>query len=238
MASEDHKDTPEKTDDAGQDEPKRDEAPAAPKKNGSKGFILLLAAAAVVALFVTSRREKPAGNNTPPPPAGWSVGQSVDVELTLVATDKRDLGCAHKDTIGGSKRCEFDAPKTASKTSDDKVILRPYMTTTQQPLLAAGLWSQLPPQLPAERFTVKCKFAIEGKISKPSVRWHDDGVFYDEAGDWLAGSLSSCSISKLDRFATFPFWGWGPKTEGEAGGLVPRPRGRSPLKQGATALGQ
>ena len=182
------------------DDPLAGAPPAGKKKGGSKGFILLLAAAAVVALVVTSRNKGTAGgNNAPPaPPPGWAVGQTTDIELTLVAGDKRDLACGSKEVVAG-KHCEFEAAKTAwSKGggNDDKIILRPYMTTSQQPLMAAGLWSQLPPTLPTERFVVKCKYAIEGKLAKPAVRWHDDNVFYDETNDWFAGSLQGCAIQK------------------------------------------
>ena len=50
-------------------------------------------------------------------------------------------------------------------------------------------------KLPATRFTVKCKYKVEGKMRKPAVRWSSEGPWYERTEDWYSGLLSSCVIA-------------------------------------------
>jgi hypothetical protein len=127
----------------------------------------------------------------------FAVGQKFDVEITLVATDKQALACASKETVAGT-HCAFEDSKTPWKggAGDDKTLLRPYNTTAQEPLMIAGLWSEpaLAGQLPAQRFSVKCSYSVDAKISKPSVRWQTNGQWIDETIEWPVGTVSRCAM--------------------------------------------
>ena len=132
----------------------------------------------------------------------WNVGQTVDVEITLVANDVKELACASTEEVGG-KHCGFEgAGKAWSKggdPSDEKQVLRPYTTTDRQQFLAAGLWSQdalSKAKLPATRFSVKCKYTVEKKVSKPNIRWSSASPeqWFPQPGDWYAGAVSACTI--------------------------------------------
>src|SRR5262249_30097501 len=57
----------------------------------------------------------------------WKVGDTVDVDVTLVKEDRQDLACASADEVAG-KHCGFEAankPWTKGASTEDKV-LRPY----------------------------------------------------------------------------------------------------------------
>lgn len=128
-------------------------------------------------------------------PKGWPVGSEVDVELTLVAGDAKNLQCASKITVG-TAHCAFE-DGTKEWAKDDKPVLMPYTTTDKKNLLGAGLWADAGmanAKLPDTRFSVKCKFKVEGKVSKPHVRWNATAKWDDQPGDWSAGTLHSCSL--------------------------------------------
>lgn len=154
---------------------------------------LLFAAVAllVVALAVLLGRYAARRNVARP----WDVGDVVDVEITLVATDAKSLACASPNEVAG-RHCAFEAatkPWSKGGAEDDKAILRPYTTTDGKSFAAAGMWTEpaLDGKLPGGRFSVRCKLAIEGKLAKPSVRW--GGPWIDTQADWLAGVISRCS---------------------------------------------
>ena len=130
----------------------------------------------------------------------WSVGDTVDVELTVLAADAKNLACASAEEIAG-RHCAFEAQsKPWSKggdAADDKKVLKPYTTTDRVQLTAAGLWSDpalTGGKLPATRFSVKCKYKVEGNLPKPSVRWQATGTWNESPRDWYAGVLSGCSL--------------------------------------------
>ena len=111
----------------------------------------------------------------------WRVGDEVDVELTVLAADAKNLACASAEEVSG-RHCAFEAQsKPWSKggdAADDKRILKPYTTTDRVQLTAAGLWSDpalTGGKLPPTRFSVKCKYKVEGNLAKPSVRWQATG---------------------------------------------------------------
>lgn len=167
------------------------------KQGGSLGksvvlFVVIVGGlAAAFAVFNTGD----GGGRTVP---SWKTGQQVDVELTLVKTDKEDLACASSEELGG-RHCAFESQsKRWSKddSSDDKKLLKPYTTTNGAELLAAGLWSEpaLSGTLPATRFSVKCKYTVEGKLKKPGIRWAADRPWYDNGGDWYSGAVTGCTL--------------------------------------------
>lgn len=170
--------------------------PLAQPQGGSLGksmilFVILIGALA--GAFAYFGRE-PAGG---PPGPKWKTGDKAQVEITLVATDRKDLACWSAEEING-RHCAFEAPtKGWSKgDADDQKLLRPYTTTDRVQFLAAGLWSQpaLTGTLPSTRFAVKCTYSVEGKVKRPGIRWSSEGSWIDRSDDWYTGLLSDCKL--------------------------------------------
>jgi len=171
---------------------------AAPRQPGALGKSLVLFMIVVGGLalgFFLLGRE---GDNKPPPVPKWAVGQTVDVEITVVPSDRQDLACASKTELEG-RHCQFEERNRPLKSSDpDEKILKPYTTTDRVQFLAAGLWDQpsLKAKLPTTRFSVKCKYKVEGKIPKPWIRWASDGQWFERVDDWYAGPVTDCTIAQ------------------------------------------
>lgn len=176
----------------------RPEDPAPVRQSGMlKSGAMFIGIVVVLGLgFAFLGRER--GTAGPKPEPKWKPGQTVDVELTLVATDRKNLACASQDTVGGL-HCEFDAPtKRWAKAGEasEKEILKPYTVADgSMQLTAAGLWSDpaLTGNLPAARFTVKCKYTVKGRLKNPDVRWDESGPWYPQQKEWYAGSISGCT---------------------------------------------
>jgi hypothetical protein len=127
----------------------------------------------------------------------WSVGQTVDVEITLVKSDKNDLACSSTEEVGG-KHCAFEAmnkPWSKGSTTDDKALLKPYTTTDRIQFTAAGVWSDpaLATSIPPSRFSLKCKYKVEGTLKNLAVRWDPAGQWFPQ-NEWFAGSVSDCKV--------------------------------------------
>lgn len=166
------------------EEPREAEAPAGMSSKTKLIAAVGLGALVVGGIFLVQRAS-----------GGWAVGKDVDVELTLIAGDSKNLQCASKATVGAS-HCAFE-DGTKEWAKDDKPVLMPYTTTDKKNLLGAGLWTDpgmVNAKLPDTRFSVKCKFKIEGKISKPQIRWNPTAKWDDSPGDWAAGTLHDCSL--------------------------------------------
>jgi len=179
---------------------------AAPPPSGSLGKSVLLFFVIVIGLgagFAILGRETPQGEAAKPK---WKVGEVVDVEITVVKSDRQDLSCASAEEVGG-KHCAFEAldkppasPKPWSKgdVNDDKKLLKPYTTVDRIQFAAAGLWTDpalSPDKLPATRFSVKCKYKVEGNLKELGVRWNPTDQWYANK-DWYAGSVSDCKITQ------------------------------------------
>jgi len=128
----------------------------------------------------------------------WSVGQTVDVEITLVKSDKTDLACSSTEEIAG-RHCGFEAMnKPWSKGgAEDKLLLKPYTTTDRIQFAAAGVWSDpaLATSVPGSRFSLKCKYKVEGSLKNLAVRWDPAGQWFPQT-DWFAGSVSACKVAQ------------------------------------------
>jgi hypothetical protein len=176
------------------------QAPA-PAQGGSLGKSVLLFVVIVVGLgagFAILGREPPAEQARPK----WKTGEVADIEVTLVPSDRQDLACASDVEIAG-RHCAFEAPnKPWSKggdLNDDKKLLKPYTTAPPDHIqfAAAGLWSEpalAKEKLPATRFSVKCKYKVEGTLKSLSVRWEQTGNWYPQ-NEWYTGTLSDCKLS-------------------------------------------
>jgi hypothetical protein len=136
------------------------------------------------------------------PPANWKEGQLVDVEITVLPEDKDNLACASTLEVAG-RHCAFESATAPwSKPSEagaeeDKHLLKPYATTGKERFLAAGLWSEpsLAAGLPSKRFTVKCKYSVEGKLKGPNIRWGKTGPWRQMGNDWYSGVVTDCKVS-------------------------------------------
>lgn len=156
-------------------------------------FVLIVLAAG---FWFLGNAESPFGKPGVPK---WKVGTTVTVLLTLDPKDDDNLACASDAEIGG-KHCEFkDKTARFGEKSEDATILKPYKTVQDEPLLAAGVWSG--PDIakgkrPTGRFNLKCQFKVEGKVTRPLVRWAAAGPWGEQDVDWFAGSVSDCTIEK------------------------------------------
>ncbi|HVY44747.1 MAG TPA: hypothetical protein VHB21_02665, partial [Minicystis sp.] len=139
-----------------------------PKGSLTKSLMLfVIIVGGLIVAFALIGREEPNANGPVPAPK-WSTGQTVDLELTVVPSDAKDLACSSVEEIDGQK-CEFSAPGKlqAPALTDEKKTFKPYTTTDRIQVIGAGLWSQpalAPNKLPNTRFSVKCKYKIEGKL--------------------------------------------------------------------------
>lgn len=180
--------------------PRTPPPPAVPQQGGAMGKSLLLFVVIVgglAAAFAILGQEKK-------PDTNWKPGSKHQVEITLVASDKRDLACLSTEAMNG-RHCAFQAPGQPwqgnaggpeAKPDDDKMLLRPYTTVDGIQFLAAGVWSEpaLAGNLPLNRFSIKCSFNVDGNFKRPKVRWSPEGAWLDQDKDWLAGYVSECKM--------------------------------------------
>lgn len=133
----------------------------------------------------------------------WKEGDTVEVDVTLVSTDRQELACASGTELKGL-HCGFESQgKRWSKgdPNDDKKTLRPYSTTNGINFLGAGLWTDAgltEGKLPTTRFAVKCKLNVAGKMPRADVRWRE-GESFNSVTDWFTGSVSDCKLSSVQN---------------------------------------
>ncbi|MCC6554005.1 MAG: hypothetical protein IT372_13425 [Polyangiaceae bacterium] len=128
----------------------------------------------------------------------WRVGDTVEVEISLVSSDIKDLACWSPEAVQG-RHCAYESPTQgwSKGDADDANLLRPYTTTDRVQFLAAGVWSQPAlsgGKLPASRFAIKCGYKVEGKLKRPGVRWSSEGAWLDRTEDWYAGTVTDCKL--------------------------------------------
>jgi hypothetical protein len=180
-----------------------------PKRSRIPNILLYALLIGGIALAFAFLGQQDGGGGDEPPQPKWKDGDVVDVTITLVTTDWKDLACS-SDEVLKDKHCGFDDKrKPHPKGNDvrtDPNVLQPYTTTDRIQLLAAGMWTtpELKAKLDAEkwdnpspRFNVDCKLKVEGHMKEAGVRWKpepDGGWLSGPAKDWYAGSLSDCKI--------------------------------------------
>jgi hypothetical protein len=170
--------------------------PAPPRKGSSMlnllVFVVIVGGLAAAFAVLGSR----SGGGDAPPAPKWKVGETVDVQITLVHTDRSNLGCAMADEVAG-RHCAFEAQsKRSTKPGDastSAAVLQPFTTTEGVQMLAAGLWTQeiLKKDLPKARFSVKCKLVVEGQAQSAWVQWKPGDPWYTGNG-WFTGLLKDC----------------------------------------------
>ncbi|MSP26614.1 MAG: hypothetical protein EXR75_15995 [Myxococcales bacterium] len=188
---------------------KRPRRGAAARKSGFStrnviGFGILVAVLLVAFGMLGTR----GGGDGGTPQPRWKIGQVVDVEITVVSPDFRNLSCAMEPEIAG-KHCGFAAAnkrheKASGTARDDASLLQPYTTTDRTQFMAAGVWTQpaLKEKLdkedferPGPRFAVACKYTVEGKTAAAQVQWKSGDAWHSGAG-WYTGTVSECKIAK------------------------------------------
>jgi hypothetical protein len=145
-------------------------------------------------------------------PRRLGAGRTVDVAITLVTADTRDLACASDEAVGGA-RCLYDAkgnPRDGLPVGDDAgrsaEVLAPYMTTDNVLFLVPGLFAEPaiakrfaeePPTVGRDRlkrFTARCSMKIEGRARDVAVRWEPTAAFGPQPDGAWVGRVSGCSI--------------------------------------------
>lgn len=130
----------------------------------------------------------------------YGRGTELDVPITLVTSDREDLGCASSARFG-RYRCEFrkggdtwsDPPAPADRLapyySEDR---RLYLIAGlfQQPALATRYAEEDPGQKPREalrRFSAHCKLRLVERTDGFDVRWLRTDTWHSENGPaWVA----------------------------------------------------
>lgn len=188
--------------------------PPPAKRSPTRSILLYALLIGGIALAFAYLGQQGGGGDTEIPTPTWKEGDVVDVTITLVTTDLKDLGCASDEEVKGL-HCAFeDKRKPHSKGSDprtDDKILQPYTTVDRFQLLAAGMW--LNPELkakidaenwnnPSPRFNVECKYKVEGRIKEAFIRWKPENDWISNAArDQFVGSLSDCKVRQQGRAA-------------------------------------
>ena len=130
-------------------------------------------------------------------PSKWKPGGVFDVTITLVKDDAVNLACGAGGDVAGRK-CEYQNKTDKSDGIDDAHLLKPYTTTDQVQFLAAGLWSQPAldkAKLPSDRFSVQCKYHVEGTFKSPLIRWNPTSPWGEKNPDWNTGYVSDCKLN-------------------------------------------
>lgn len=161
--------------------------------------------------LVLVRPGSPPKKKAQPAPT-YSVGQELDVAITLVSTDVVAISCASQEEVDG-RHCAFEATQPETKWSKpvttelppEEGILVPYKTTDDVMFLVPGLFQQPalverlktdPPVFGVEheRFNVSCRMKVVGKVGKLDVRWAPNGKWHP-ATNVPVGTVSNCKIT-------------------------------------------
>ncbi len=158
---------------------------------------IAIAIGVVVALLLVF---KPGGNAQSGPA---TVGSTINGDLTLVTADRNELECAAANGTQGYQ-CGFIDDKQ-SRTLDEKVKLRPFMTVDRQLFLIPGLFLESaiqqrfntePPTKPRaelKRFTAKCKIKVVGELDAVKLRWQPEGA-WEAPKKFPVATISDCVI--------------------------------------------
>lgn len=145
-------------------------------------------------------------------PRRLAAGKTIDVGITLVTSDVRDLSCASDETVGGA-RCLYDSRgnlrsglPTGDAAGQSDQVLAPYMTTDNVLFLVPGLFAEPavakrlaeePPTVvrgSLKRFTARCQLKLEGQVRDLAVRWTPTAAFAPRTEAAWVGRVSNCKI--------------------------------------------
>jgi hypothetical protein len=164
----------------------------------------------VVVLFLFALYSQTLYRRPSPPARVFAQDQDVDVNITLITPDARNLACVAPEDLNGY-HCEFQtrSERWNKPSSSGRLpaleTLAPYKTTDDYLFLVPGLFSQQalrerlaidPPTSGAEhiRFVANCKMHIEGKMPQVDVRWATNGAWQIQHDVWV-GTVSGCWLS-------------------------------------------
>jgi hypothetical protein len=133
-------------------------------------------------------------------------GTVIDAPITVVTMDRLDLSCAMPGELQGY-RCVWSDPTTkAEPPADPQHTLAPYLTTSGQLFLVAGLFEQ--PSVSARydrerpegrkreelrRFTASCKLKLLAEAPEVRLQFAPGSPWGEAQRAWV-GVPSDCSI--------------------------------------------
>jgi hypothetical protein len=136
----------------------------------------------------------------------YGKGTMLDVPITLVTSDREDLGCSFRETFG-RYRCEnksngekWPNPPAPSErlapyySEDRRLFLIPGLF--EQPALAERYRRDDPTGRPRDalrRFSVRCKLRLLLKTEGFEVRWLHDDAWHSSSPAWVA-EASQCTV--------------------------------------------
>lgn len=137
---------------------------------------------------------------------GWKVGERVEAKLTLVTSDRFDLGCVYPHDLP-SGHCSFRAPGEKFRTGPG-ATLAPYVTVSRKMVLLPDLfdlpevrrrYEQDPPAHRArkslKRFSLTCELTIVARPRGVRVRFGRGDPWSAEKQVW-AGKIHTCKIEE------------------------------------------
>jgi hypothetical protein len=131
----------------------------------------------------------------------------LDVPITLVTSDRDDLGCAFSTNVG-AYRCEVETDGTAwPEPPAPKDRLAPYYSEERRLFLIPGLFEQpaIAERFRQEdptgrrreslrRFSARCKLRLVQQVEGFKVRWLHDDSWHDSGAAWVA-EASDCALT-------------------------------------------
>lgn len=134
------------------------------------------------------------------------TSDQIEVDITLVSSDRDDLACGLKREVSGLRCAFLDDGKDMSQDISADHTLAPYLTKSRQLFLIPNLFGQ--PALAQryekeathgtqrtklKRFTAHCELTLVEKVQDVSVRWTRKSKM-DRFGDGWVAQVKQCVI--------------------------------------------
>jgi hypothetical protein len=146
------------------------------------------------------------GTPSKAPPPVLEVGKEIEVPITLVTADRHELACALAQDVQGYG-CAWADPETRNPSPPaPERLLAPYMTTTGQLYLVAGLFEQPAVSQRFERerpegrkrqdlrrFTAVCKLRLLAEAPDVRLQFAPAAPWSEPARAWL-GVPQQCIV--------------------------------------------
>ena len=168
----------------------------------SRAQFWLVVAGVIVAAILWGYR----GDPSKAPPPVLQAGRVLDAPITLVTADRNDLACAMpKDIQGYGCAWTDSATRNPSQPAADHLVA-PYLTTTGQTYLVAGLFEQPSVAKRYERerpegrkreelrrFVAQCKLRLIAESPEVRLQFAPSSPWSDPTRAWIAVP-EDCSI--------------------------------------------
>jgi hypothetical protein len=174
-------------------------SPTSPTKRPKPAMWIIGAiAVALVGLLVYGR-----GNKTQNAQSSAAATPAVAGDLTLQTADRNELDCLADKAFQNYQCGAVDEQQL--RQVDEKLKLRPFMTTDRQLYLIPGLFlepainqrfnAELPdkPRDQLKRFTAKCKITTIGELDNVKLRWSPSGP-WEPPKKFPVATVSGCTI--------------------------------------------